>query len=49
MLTPDIVETFQRDGYVVVPDLLSAEEVEHFEAAVTAGCVAAGRASISRR
>ena len=35
LLTPEIVETFQRDGYVVVPDLLSAEEVEHFEAAVT--------------
>ena len=35
MLTPEIVETFQRDGFVVVPDLLSADEVEHFEAAVT--------------
>ncbi len=34
-LRPDIVEAFQRDGYVVVPDLLSAEEIERFEAAVT--------------
>ena len=35
MLNPDIVETFKRDGYVVVPDLLSAEEIDFFESAVT--------------
>lgn len=35
MLAPDILERFQRDGYVVVPDLLSADEVEFFESAVT--------------
>ena len=35
MLTPDIVEAFKRDGYVVVPDLLSAAEIESFEAIVT--------------
>jgi ectoine hydroxylase-related dioxygenase (phytanoyl-CoA dioxygenase family) len=37
LLTTGLVETFQRDGYVVVPDLLSADEVAHFEAAVTGG------------
>ena len=35
MLAPDIVETFKRDGYVVVPDLLSSDEIDFFERAVT--------------
>ena len=37
LVESSLVETFQRDGFVVVPDLLSADECEHFEAAVTAG------------
>ena len=29
-LTPRLVEDFRRDGFVVVPDLLSAGELERF-------------------
>ena len=32
----EYVEAFHRDGYVVVPDLLSPEELERYEQAVTA-------------
>jgi ectoine hydroxylase-related dioxygenase (phytanoyl-CoA dioxygenase family) len=33
----DLVDAFARDGYVVVPDLLSDAELDRFEVAVTAG------------
>ena len=33
-LTPRLVEDFRRDGFVVVPDLLSADELVRFGAAV---------------
>jgi ectoine hydroxylase-related dioxygenase (phytanoyl-CoA dioxygenase family) len=33
----ELVEAFARDGYVVVPDLLTDAELDRFEAAVTAG------------
>ncbi len=36
-LTPRLVEDFRRDGFVVVPDLLSADELAHFGAAVDEG------------
>jgi len=36
-LTPRLVEDFRRDGFVVVPDLLSAAELVHFGAAVDEG------------
>jgi ectoine hydroxylase-related dioxygenase (phytanoyl-CoA dioxygenase family) len=32
--TPQLVEAFRRDGFVVVPDLLSADEVRRYGAAV---------------
>ena len=36
-LTPRLVEDFRRNGFVVVPDLLSADELLHFGAAVDEG------------
>lgn len=36
-LTPRLVDDFQRDGFVVVPDLLSADELRRFGAAVDEG------------
>jgi ectoine hydroxylase-related dioxygenase (phytanoyl-CoA dioxygenase family) len=36
-LTPRLVEDFRRDGFVVVPDLLSAAELVRYGAAVDAG------------
>ncbi len=42
-LTPRLVEDFGRDGFVVVPDLLSAGERERFGAAVDAGVAQRGR------
>lgn len=33
-LAPRLVEDFQRDGFVVVPDLLTADELDRFGAAV---------------
>ena len=36
-LTPRLVRDFRRDGFVVVPDLLSAGELRHFGAAVDEG------------
>ncbi len=33
---PELVEAFRRDGYVVVPDLLTPDEVDQYEQAVTA-------------
>lgn len=36
-LTPRLVEDFRRDGFVVVPDLLSADELRRFGAAVDEG------------
>ena len=36
-LTPRLVEDFRRDGFVVVPDLLSADELVRFGAAVDEG------------
>jgi len=35
-LTPELVDDFRRDGFVVVPDLLRAEELARFGAAVDA-------------
>jgi ectoine hydroxylase-related dioxygenase (phytanoyl-CoA dioxygenase family) len=36
LLAADVVARFRRDGFVVVPDLLSADEVARYGAAVTA-------------
>jgi len=36
-VTDDLVAAFDRDGFVVVPDLLTAEELSTFEQAVSAG------------
>src|SRR4051812_28613177 len=36
LLAADVVERFRQDGFVVVPDLLSADEVARYGAAVTA-------------
>jgi ectoine hydroxylase-related dioxygenase (phytanoyl-CoA dioxygenase family) len=37
LLDEALVRAFERDGFVVVPDLLSHEELDRYEAAVTAG------------
>jgi ectoine hydroxylase-related dioxygenase (phytanoyl-CoA dioxygenase family) len=37
LLSDDIVAAFRRDGFVVVPDLLTDEELGQYGAAVTAG------------
>jgi len=42
-LTPELVEDFRRDGFVVVPDLLSADEVVRFGAAVDEAVARRGR------
>jgi ectoine hydroxylase-related dioxygenase (phytanoyl-CoA dioxygenase family) len=47
VLDHETIDRFRRDGFVVVPDLLTADEVENFGAAVTAG-VAARTASDER-
>src|SRR3954454_10392692 len=36
IVDPELVERFRRDGYVVVPDLFSDDELDHYGAAVTA-------------
>ena len=36
-LTPQLVDDFRRDGFVVVPDLLAADELARFGAAVDEG------------
>jgi len=36
LLDDDLVRTFERDGFVVVPDLLTADELDRYGAAVTA-------------
>ena len=36
-LTPRLVEDFRRDGFVVVPDLLSVDELVRYGAAVDEG------------
>ena len=35
LLSPDLVERFRRDGFVVVPDLLTSEETERYGQLVT--------------
>jgi ectoine hydroxylase-related dioxygenase (phytanoyl-CoA dioxygenase family) len=42
-LTPRLVEDFGRNGFVVVPDLLSAAELHHFGAAVDDGVAGRSR------
>src|SRR2546423_4260156 len=37
MVTDEQIEAFRRDGFVVVPDLLSGEELDRFGAAVDEG------------
>ena len=47
-LVPEaLVETFRRDGYVVVPDLLSTDELDHYAVEVTEA-VAARKAGDGR-
>ena len=36
-LTPDLIDCFRRDGFVVVPDLLTESELARFGSAVDAG------------
>ncbi|XOV86825.1 MAG: phytanoyl-CoA dioxygenase family protein [Pseudomonadota bacterium] len=36
MIDDSLVARFQQDGYVVIPDLLTADELDHYEAEVTA-------------
>jgi ectoine hydroxylase-related dioxygenase (phytanoyl-CoA dioxygenase family) len=35
LVTPDVIEAFRTDGYVVVPDLLTTDELARFGPAVT--------------
>jgi ectoine hydroxylase-related dioxygenase (phytanoyl-CoA dioxygenase family) len=42
-LTPTLVESFRRDGFAVVPDLLRADELTRFGAAVDAGVARRGQ------
>jgi ectoine hydroxylase-related dioxygenase (phytanoyl-CoA dioxygenase family) len=37
LLDDGLIEAFRRDGFVVVPDLLTDDELDRFDAAVTAG------------
>ena len=37
IVSPELLEQFKRDGFVMVPDLLSPEEVDRFGKAVTDG------------
>ncbi len=37
IVTPELLEQFRRDGFVMVPDLLTPDEVERFGKAVTDG------------
>jgi ectoine hydroxylase-related dioxygenase (phytanoyl-CoA dioxygenase family) len=36
-VTPEQISSFERDGFIVIDDLLSAEEIERFGSAVDAG------------
>jgi ectoine hydroxylase-related dioxygenase (phytanoyl-CoA dioxygenase family) len=36
LVDPDLVEAFERDGFVVVPDLLTSDEVARYDELVTA-------------
>lgn len=36
LVEPELIEQFRRDGFVVVPDLLTPDEVEEYDRAVTA-------------
>jgi ectoine hydroxylase-related dioxygenase (phytanoyl-CoA dioxygenase family) len=45
VVASELVEAFRRDGYVVVPGLLDAQELEHYERAVTAGVQARSAAA----
>ena len=59
LLDAELVERFRDDGYVVVPDLLTDDEVDRYGAAVTAAVqrrsrgddrpLAAARAATSSR
>src|SRR3954471_21155230 len=44
---PELIERFRTDGFVVVPDLLPADELEHFQLA-TRAAVAARKAEDQR-
>lgn len=44
LLDADLVARFRRDGFVVVPDLLDDDELDHLGAAVTAAVQARNRA-----
>ena len=35
LVDDDLIEAFRRDGFVVVPDLLSDDEVDHYGRVVT--------------
>ena len=35
VVSDDVLEAYERDGFVMIPDLLSAEELEHYREAVT--------------
>jgi ectoine hydroxylase-related dioxygenase (phytanoyl-CoA dioxygenase family) len=35
MVSPELIEQFRRDGFVVVPDLLTIDELDHFAPLVT--------------
>ncbi|HVT78751.1 MAG TPA: hypothetical protein VHD87_17050, partial [Acidimicrobiales bacterium] len=37
IVTTEQLERYRRDGFIVIPDLLTPDEVERFGAAVTAG------------
>ena len=37
LLSADVIDQFQRDGFVVIPDLLTDEELDRYGPAVTAG------------
>jgi hypothetical protein len=35
LVAPELVEQFERDGFVVVPDLVTADELDRYGTAVT--------------
>ena len=37
LLDDELVQRFERDGFVVVPDLLDLDELDRYETLVTAG------------
>ncbi|MGA3149826.1 MAG: hypothetical protein ABSF33_20500, partial [Acidimicrobiales bacterium] len=45
-LQPELVEDFRRDGFVVVPDLLCADELARFGTAVDEGVARRSRHDI---